>query len=190
MAWREVYLQATCSSATTKWARAKPSKVWATPEEGSLKLNVDGAFLASIQYGGTRGVLRNSQGQFLAGFSFRVDFVTYPLHVELLTLKNGLELLQAMQITHAPVESDCLIVVQAIASITPNLSPLSALITDIQGLLAGSEDLKLLYVPRQANTLAHRLANFNFDSNVHLDWFVNAPEFTLDALMYDFSRIK
>ncbi|KAM5580526.1 hypothetical protein ABKV19_009994 [Rosa sericea] len=190
MAWHEEYLQAHVTSATANRSQAKPSKMWTAPAVDYLKLNVDGAFLSSMPYGGTGGVVRNSQGQFIAGFSFRVDFVTSPLQVELLALKYGLELLQAMQITYAIVESGCLVAVQAIASVAPDLSQLSALVADIRGLLADSEHLQLLYVPRQANTVDHRLANFSFESNVHLQWFVNAPDFILDALMYDFNRIQ
>ncbi|PRQ38383.1 putative ribonuclease H-like domain-containing protein [Rosa chinensis] len=118
-----------------------------------------------------------------------MDFVSSPLHAELLALKNGLELLQAMNITRATIESDCLVAVQAINSLTPDLSPLGALIVDVQELLAASLDIKLSHVPRQANTVAHRLASYSFECNVHLEWFSIAPEFILDALLYDFNRI-
>ncbi|XP_062021254.1 uncharacterized protein LOC133737772 [Rosa rugosa] len=151
-------------------------------------MNVDGAFLPSIQYVGTWGVLRNAHGQFLAAFSHRVNFVSSPLHSELLALKNGLEMLQAMQITKVVVESDCQVAVQAVSNEFSDLSPFSALIAEVKGLLSDSEDVCIRFSPRQANTVAHRLASFSFDSNVHHEWFVKAPGLILDALMYDLNR--
>ncbi|XP_062014796.1 uncharacterized protein LOC133731439 [Rosa rugosa] len=104
MAWHDEYMQANRSAAVSFQDRSQPKKHWTPPVDGFLKLNVDGSFLPSIPYGGTGGVIRDSHGQFIAGFSCRMEFVSSPLHIELLSLKNGLELLQAMQITRAIVE--------------------------------------------------------------------------------------
>ncbi|KAM5555594.1 hypothetical protein ABKV19_023491, partial [Rosa sericea] len=142
LAWYEEHMQAQKSSNVTH-VRQKASKRWLAPEGDMLKLNVDGAFLPSIQYGGTGGVLRNAQGLFLAAFSHRINFVSSPLHSELLALKVGLELLQAMQVTKTVVETDCLVAVQAVNSDHIDLSPLSALIADVKSLLSSSEDFSV-----------------------------------------------
>ncbi|PRQ31754.1 putative ribonuclease H-like domain-containing protein [Rosa chinensis] len=189
MARHDEYMQANRSAAISFQDRSQPKKHWTPPADGFLKLNADGSFLPSIPYGGTGGVIRDSHGQFIAGFSCRMEFVSSPLHIELLALKNGLELLQAMQITRAVVESDCLLAVQAINLTVGELSSLSALITDLQSLLAATTEVELYFVPRQANVVAHRLASCSYESNINVDWFVNAPKFISDALMYDFHRI-
>ncbi|PRQ55070.1 putative ribonuclease H-like domain-containing protein [Rosa chinensis] len=105
------------------------------------------------------------------------DFVSSPLHAELRALKYGLEFLQAMNVIKVVVESDYLVAVQAINSLGGDLSDLGALISDIQGLVAAVGEVTVNFAPRQANMVAHHLASYSFDSNLRLEWFVNAPEF-------------
>ncbi|XP_024155779.1 uncharacterized protein LOC112163738 [Rosa chinensis] len=188
MAWYEEYMQANKPCTTTTSVQQKASKLWLAPSGEKVKLNVDGAFLPNLQFGGTGGVLHNSLGQFLAAFSSRVQFVSSPLHVELLALKKGLELLQAMHITNAVVESDCLMAVQAIYAWDCDLSPLRALVADVRSLLHSSTDFSITFAPRHANVVAHRLAALSFESEIQCEWFVTAPVIILDALMYDFNR--
>ncbi|XP_024156261.1 uncharacterized protein LOC112164272 [Rosa chinensis] len=183
MAWYEEYLQANTPINTPTSGSKKVSKRWQAPTGETLKLNVDGAFLPNVPFGGTCGVLRNAQGRFLAAFSRWMNFVSSPLHAELLALKTGIELLQAIDVTNVVIESDCLMAVQAVNSLSCDLSSLRALVADIKGLLDGYADMCIIFAPRQANVIAHRLASLSFESDVHLEWFVNAPELILDALM-------
>ncbi|XP_040367783.1 uncharacterized protein LOC121050763 [Rosa chinensis] len=134
-------------------------------KDPTFTTRTDGAYLPQVPYGGTGGVLRYKQGQFVAAFVHRVDYISSPLHAELLAVKQGMQLLQSMQVASAVIESDCQVAVTAITSI------------------------RLRFVRRQANTVAHRLASQGFESNINHEWFVNAPEIILDALMYDSNRI-
>ncbi|KAM5578651.1 hypothetical protein ABKV19_008793 [Rosa sericea] len=189
MAWFEEYSRFHRDAESLERSHPPRRKTWIAPMADSLKLNVDGAFLPTVQYGGSGGVLRNAHGGFIAAFSHRSAFVTSPLHTELVALKYGLELLQALNVTQAVIESDCLHAVQAINSMAEDLSDLAALISDIKGLVHVLGGIVISFTPRQANMVAHRLASHSFDSNVHLEWFTTAPEFILDALMYDCNRI-
>ncbi|PRQ32559.1 putative ribonuclease H-like domain-containing protein [Rosa chinensis] len=189
MAWFEEYSQVNQATASPDRRGPTSQTLWFPPATGTLKLNVDGEFLSSIQYGGTGGVLRNDQGDFIAAFSYRAESVLSPLHAELLALKYGLDFLHAMNVTKVVMETDCLVAVQAINSSTEDLSELGALIHDIKGLVGVVGDVTVGFTPRQANRVAHRLASYSFDSNIHLDWFGHALEFVLDALMYDHYRI-
>ncbi|XP_024178240.1 uncharacterized protein LOC112184201 [Rosa chinensis] len=141
-----------------------------------------------VPCGGIGGVLKNSQGLFIAAFSHRVNFVCSPLHAELLTLKHGLLFLQDMQVTETVVESDYLIAVGDINNEVEDLSSLSALITEVKDLVRFSNDVCIRHASSQANTVSHRLASHSFDSNVHHERFVNAPDLILDTLMYDLPR--
>ncbi|XP_062020698.1 uncharacterized protein LOC133737092 [Rosa rugosa] len=176
MAWFDEYSRANRVSEDTDRSQPVSRKKWTAPVEDVLKLNVDGAFLPSIPYGGTCGVIRNAQGLFIAEYSYRSAFY-------------GLELLLAVNITKAVVESDCLVAVQATKSLADDLSDLGALISEIKGLVAAVGEVTVCFANRQANMVAHRLASHSFDSNIRLDWFTNAQEFILDDLMYDHHRI-
>ncbi|XP_062011572.1 uncharacterized protein LOC133728174 [Rosa rugosa] len=100
LAWYEEYLQANLCGGPSH-GRQQLSKQWEPPVGDVLKLNVDGAYLPQVPYEGTGGVLRNMQGQFVAAFVHRVDYISSPLHAELLAVKQGVQLLQSMHVTSA-----------------------------------------------------------------------------------------
>ena len=66
----------------------------------SLKLNVDGSFLSSNDFGGVGGALQNCLGEFIVGFSFRKNHVSSPQHIELLAIHEGIQFLQAMEVSN------------------------------------------------------------------------------------------
>lgn len=73
-------------------------------------------------------------GAFLAGFSYRKNFVSSPLHIELLALKDGIQMFQALEVSHAIVNSDYLIAIQALNTIEEDLSSYGNLIEDIKNM--------------------------------------------------------
>ena len=78
------------------------------------------------------GALRNCLGEFIAGFSYRKNHVSSPQHIELLAIHEGIQFLQAMEVSNVVLHSDCLLAVQAINSEDEDLSPLGSLIEDIK----------------------------------------------------------
>lgn len=94
-----------------------------------------------------------------------------------------------MDISCATIHSDCLLAVQAINREAEDLSSLGSLIDDIKDLLIAAPDISILHASRTTNFVAHRLANFSYESIGHSEWFSHAPEFILDALLYDCNRI-
>lgn len=189
MAWYESFLQANQSTIGLSFCPAPQNKSWVPPTGNCVLLNVDGSYLPNSNIGGMGGVLRNGKGKFLAGFSSRLNFVVSAFHVELLAIQAGLKFLQTMKISCGVVHSDCLLAVQAIQGNGEDLSPLGNLIENIKDLLHTLPGILVGYAARTTNLVAHRLANFSYESNVHLEWFSNAPDFLLDALIYDFHRI-
>ncbi|XP_061993627.1 uncharacterized protein LOC133711538 [Rosa rugosa] len=174
LAWYEEFLQANICGNPSQ-GRHQLSKKWEPPVGDVLKLNVDEAYLLQVPYGGTGGVLRNMQGS--------------PLHSELMALKQGVQFLHSMRVTSAVIESDCQVAVVALTSEQVDLSQVNALIAEVKDLLTPNAGIRIQFVPRQANNVAHRLASHGFESNVNHEWFVNTPELLLDALMYDLNRI-
>ncbi|KAL6223362.1 hypothetical protein ACLB2K_006749 [Fragaria x ananassa] len=186
MLWYEEYLKAqSVSSSITAPTRQKLGKQWQPPSGSIVKLNVNGSFLPDVTQGGFGGVLRDSQSRFLAGFVHRMEHVSLSLHYELEAIRYGVDFLQAMHIADAVVESDCLVAVTTLNSPEDDLSPLNVLILEIKETLAANRGFSLHFAPTQTNSIAHKLANYGFESNIHLEWISHAPDFILDALMYD-----
>ncbi|XP_062028770.1 uncharacterized protein LOC133744726 [Rosa rugosa] len=80
-----------------------------------------------------------------------------------------------------PIES---LAVQAINALDCDLSPLRALVADVRSLPSSSNNLSVTFAPRQANSVAHRLASLSFESEIQVEWFVTTPDSIPDALMY------
>ncbi|XP_024159070.1 uncharacterized protein LOC112166454 [Rosa chinensis] len=154
-----------------------------------LKLYTDGAFLQSATHGGVGGVMRNEKGEFIVGFAYHKEYVTSAMHVELLAIKHGLELLQAMTVTNVIVQSDCLLAIKAICEEGENFTTLGNLVEDIKALLHQLPSIGIQYAYRTSNRVAHKFASYGFDANTHTKWFSNALEFVLDALIYDCNRM-
>ena len=190
MAWYEDYTKFNSSSPKEEPVRSNRRQVWSTPDTGTLKLNVDGSFVAPGVYGGAGGVLRDDQGQFIAGFAHRLDFIFSALHAELLAMRYGLDLLHTMGISKAIIESDYLAAVQVVNSPVYDLSPLGSLISDIRTSLANHGEICISFAPRQTNMVAHKLAGYGYDVNIHYEWLTHAPDLILDALMYDWNRMQ
>ncbi|PRQ48116.1 putative ribonuclease H-like domain-containing protein [Rosa chinensis] len=150
---------------------------------GLLCMNVDGAYVSSLQYGGIGGILRNEKGEFIAGFAYRVPNVSSAFHAELLAIKSGLELIQALGVSNVALMSS-LEAVKAVTAEDHDFSTLGIIVEEIKDLLGDLLFIGVHHTYRTANHVAHRLAGFNFDSDsdIHMEWFPQAPECVLDAL--------
>ncbi|PRQ54699.1 hypothetical protein RchiOBHm_Chr1g0316581 [Rosa chinensis] len=51
---------------------------WHPPPISLIKMNIEGAFLDGVNYGGVGGLLRDKHGNYMTTFSHRVQFVTSP----------------------------------------------------------------------------------------------------------------
>lgn len=105
MAWYEEFTLANSQPSKSLKPAKKKNLPWKPPEGQTLKLNVDGAYLPASTRSGVGGVLRNYIGLFLAGFAYRMEHTSSPLHAELEAVRCGIDLLQAMEVKDAIVES-------------------------------------------------------------------------------------
>lgn len=98
-------------------------------------MNVDGSFIAQHTFGGTCGVIRNSQGEFIAAFSMHVQHIASPKHVELVAMKEGLKLLRTLGYSNVVIETDSLEAVAAVNAINHEGMMEAGLIDDIKVLI-------------------------------------------------------
>ncbi|XP_071907804.1 uncharacterized protein [Coffea arabica] len=103
---------------------------WVAPDEGYLKLNVDGAFDADTA--GVGVVVRNHLGQVEAAMASRVEGACSVEHVECVAFLTALEFARDFGISHFLLEGDALNIVQKINSREPDLSLTGNLIHGIR----------------------------------------------------------
>ncbi|KAL4283340.1 hypothetical protein GQ457_16G019060 [Hibiscus cannabinus] len=132
---------------------------WHPPPTGSVKINVDGAFLPSAHLGAIGVLARDSSGVVLGGFARPVPAIGPVSAVEASALLAGLEYAIARGWTSVLVESDATILVNKLHRPTPDLSLLGGLLAPSRNLIAASRGcLCVGFAPRSANSAAHTLA--------------------------------
>ncbi|KAI5336393.1 hypothetical protein L3X38_015660 [Prunus dulcis] len=93
---------------------------WKPPPVSIMKLNIDGSRIGSSGAIAAGGLIRNSAGEWVAGFSANLGHGEI-LVVELWALYHGLKLAQRLQVTKLIVETDSTIVLHLLnAKLEPN----------------------------------------------------------------------
>ncbi|XP_062012631.1 uncharacterized protein LOC133729159 [Rosa rugosa] len=130
MTWLEEFEKARKLEKQPKQARN--GKTWKPALHGKWKLNVDGSFLPHSTKGGVGGVLRDSSGHFKAGFVLQTSYAASAKHVELMAIKEGLELLRNLLARNVILETDCLEATQDIRNYNHERVVEGRLIDDIK----------------------------------------------------------
>ncbi|XP_061998902.1 uncharacterized protein LOC133716197 [Rosa rugosa] len=162
-------------------------KRWQQEENNRIKINVDGAFLPILTQRGLGGVVRGSQGQFIAAFAHSIQHVCFTKHVELLAIREGIDLAQQMQMSQVSIESNYLAAVQTIAHSDSSFSDFGNISDDIQEDLRGPQGVQINFAPRTYNQVAHRLENIGFESGQNEAWFIQAPSCISDLPQHDWA---
>lgn len=155
------------------------------PSHGFIKLNVDAAFNQATGVVGVGGIFRDSVGVFMGGFQHTFYSIGSARHGELLAVLFGLKIAQDHNFTPLTVESDCLDIVQAATSISPDFSELSFLIEDLHIALQQTSAASFHHVKRTANSVAHLLAREAAAHNYSNLFLVNPPTCVEEAIIND-----
>ena len=94
-------------------SRLPPTCVrWRRPDQGKLKLNIDGSAQGNSGLAGGGGVLRDNQGNWVLGYSRKIERTTSFL-AELWALRDGLHLCLSNNHLDVEVELDAKIIVDS-----------------------------------------------------------------------------
>ncbi|XP_068338892.1 uncharacterized protein [Pyrus communis] len=134
--------------------------------------NVDGAWNETTKQGGVGVIIRNDRGRFVAAAAAaaEVDIVSYLL-VEATAARMGLLLAMQRGFQNFILECDSLQIVAALRDTSPRLSDVGIIIEDLKVLMASNFGVYSTHFRRQANSVAHRLARFDFISRSDSNWF-------------------
>ncbi|XP_041004026.1 uncharacterized protein LOC121249385 [Juglans microcarpa x Juglans regia] len=95
---------------------------WRAPPPGFCKLNVYAALFFNLQKAGVGAVLRDEKGNVLMAVSKSEHELHEPASVELLAMLRGLQFSLHLGISKVVLESDCLLMVEALAASEDSLS--------------------------------------------------------------------
>ena len=181
-AWLGEFQRARGPSKVTKQSKLK---FWKPAMNGAFKLNVDAAFLADQNQGGTGGVLRDHSGKFVAAFASPIMHSASAKQSELRAILDGLDFLYSLQIHNVVIESDCTEAISEANARDSSLLANGALIEDIQTAMNRLQSTSIAYVPRDCNRVAHRLASIGFEATDSFTWFDQVPECIHDVMQHD-----
>ena len=135
---------------------------WQRPRLSFVKMNVDGSAKGCPGPSAAGGVLRDHNGDWLAGFTFRVG-ISNSLLAELWRIYHGLLLCWSRGFRRVELESDSLVAVKKVQSIQDVTGQYVGLLSAIQELLSRDWHCSIRHVHREANACADWMAT-HFDS--------------------------
>lgn len=131
--------------------------------EGTI-LNVDGSCLGTPLRAGFGGLIRNTGGYYLAGFSGYLPASSDILQAELTAIYHGLSMARNMGFTDLKCYSDSLLAVSTIMKATSNYHVYAVLIHEIKALLLQT-NASLHHTLREGNQCADFLAKLGASSD-------------------------
>ncbi|XP_062016503.1 uncharacterized protein LOC133732905 [Rosa rugosa] len=163
-------------------ARSRRVHKWVALPAGLLKINVDGSFHHETRKGGFGFVIRDSSGVMVAGGAGPLSGLISSEHAEVLACRYAMNFAFDHEFVPALLETDAQEVQrQLVSQASLNTSALGRLYEDLNLLLGSHNNLKVSYVSRKANVIAHMLAAHG--SNLVQDCFyVSMPSFLAAAV--------
>ncbi|KAL4320129.1 hypothetical protein GQ457_18G008360 [Hibiscus cannabinus] len=181
------YASASASTQVSPLAAAAPPH-WRSPPVGSVKVNVDGAFLPSARLGAIGVIARDSSGAVLGGFAKPIHVQGPASTVEVAALFAGLEFAVANDWPSALIESDAAVLVNKLHRPTADLSLLGDMLAPSRALLAANAArFRVGFTPRLANIAAHTLASWACNNNDVITFSSVCPEFISRIVLDDLS---
>ena len=126
---------------------------WSKPILGWFKLNTDGASLGNPGKAGGGGLIRDSEGRWVRGFSRSVGHATSVI-AEFWALRDGLKLAAQLGIGCLEVELDAKIIVEMLNNAeSPNNTNLkfSSLLSDCRFLIENATQVRVTHIYREMN---------------------------------------
>ncbi|XP_073357926.1 uncharacterized protein [Aegilops tauschii subsp. strangulata] len=166
----------------SKQNTAAVKEKWRPPEEGWVKVNIDGTTSKGGDSGGAGLVFQNHDGAFLGGFCHVLPLGGDPARTELLACRRAAQVAEELNIANLHIEMDCKEIVCKLQGTQKDFSPLGPVVEEVKRLLASRESWKIAWVRRDANKAAHLLAREAVSTKLSKVWLHVPPDFLLQTI--------
>jgi hypothetical protein len=156
---------------------------WQKPEVGWCKVNTDAAFDLASGSGSAGVVIRDEQGQVIAGAARWFDYVPDVLTTEALAAKEGLELALEMGYDQVILETDCSTLKSLLVTSEGMRSSIGGICFDISELGKNFVGFRVAWVSRDANSVVHCCARMASERT--LFWLDYIPEWLVGLAAAD-----
>lgn len=163
----------------SKWVR------WIPPLAGWIKLNCDGGYDSRLKLASAGGVLRNSTGAWIMGFSQTLDICS-AWEAEVWAVHTGLSLALSTGVVKLHLESDSWEVIQAL-QLRELKPPWCSQLIQCRLLLNRFHEVTLDHIFREANQVADGLAKMAHSFSLGTQMFPSPPPCLQQLLNSDIS---
>jgi ribonuclease HI len=158
-----------------KQKTAQEKARWKAPQEGWMKINVDGAFDESSGSGGIGVVIRNYRGEVqLSAWRF-IPIGTCAEELEALACREGLMLAADQRIQRAVLETDSSSIAAMLVRKGGDRSPLKFIVDEAREAGDSLAEWTVVYKRRESNSVAHELAQLAKRSRESAVWQLAVP---------------
>ncbi|KAJ9139642.1 hypothetical protein P3X46_030355 [Hevea brasiliensis] len=158
---------------------------WCPPLVGLLKCNFNVAFAANHEFMGLGWIMRNLSGVFRAAKMKTVMGTVSFTVAEALCFREALSWLKVRGWTKVQLESDSLLLVQAVSSRLTYRSYFGSIVNDRKWLMRDLQFCSLHFVRKAANQAAHTVARAAISEPGENEWVDEVPSFLEDAVQFD-----
>ena len=162
---------------------------WQVPPDPYIKLNTDGSAIGNLRLAGAGGLLRNSSGEWISGFSLYLGLTSNNM-AELAAIRRGLILAWDMGFKFIHLELDSMTVFTWLIATTDSYpTNMLPLICDCRNLLARAWEVHVLHVYHEANACVDALAKWGAHQHHVLSVYSSCPSFVYVCFVRDMAGL-
>ncbi|KAF7817675.1 putative ribonuclease H-like domain, reverse transcriptase zinc-binding domain-containing protein [Senna tora] len=169
--WKEV--SEAVSRPATSWICDLRSVKWKAPPIHFMKLNIDASLCGVVA--GSGCVFRNESGRVLAAKAARIPVMASVAELEAMAVLQGLQMAKDLGILKVFVEGDNQWVMGKLCSPHGCLSPIGSIFDCIRSFCSHFSVVQFGWVPREANKVAHKLAQVGCTLELDHVWLEDSP---------------
>ncbi|OMO67823.1 reverse transcriptase [Corchorus capsularis] len=167
-------------SPTTRAYPVQTNDIWHPPPASVYKLNTDTTYNVDSHEAKLGVVLRDSTGQIRFSACKRISFVADVMQSEILAIHYGLLVAQLNGIEKLVVKSDCLQAIREIPKGSASTWDSACLIEEIQTFASSFSLCSFKHVKRNANVLAHSIAQLDVSLGANYVWYGVLPPYVVN----------
>ena len=177
-----------CVAVTSRKVEKKQA-VWTPPPTNLYKINIDGAVFTALGAAGAGVLIRDGIGNVIGASCKKFQAPFGAIEAEAKAIELALQMTKDLVIQEFILESDSLILVNALKECSPPSIAVAAVVYNTLAASYGFRHVEFNHVGRQGNRPAHLLAKHVFDIDDFSVWIEETPYFLEQALLHDVSLV-
>ena len=158
---------------------------WKPPSLNKFKINIDGAVFASQKAAGAGVLVRDAADKTIGALSKKIWGPLKAVEVEAKAMETRLQFAKDLLIHDFILESDSLLMTNALKELSPPPSTVAAIIYYSLSVSREFRQVEFSHVRRQGNKSAHLLAKYAHDIDDFSIWLEEDPCFIIQTLLQD-----